>query len=100
MAQATKEITTRMAMRLNSLVKLAFNPEESFMVGGSGFLLREAYRESDNGSRGDERQGATLTCVENRYPVPRTVWIKPSKPWGSSALRRRRMCTSMVRSST
>src|SRR6185312_7849248 len=38
--------------------------------------------------------------VENRWPVPRTVWISPSSPNDSSVLRRRRMCTSTVRSST
>src|ERR1700683_3245061 len=37
---------------------------------------------------------------EKRYPEPRTVCTKRSYPNSSSALRTRRMCTSMVRSST
>ena len=38
--------------------------------------------------------------LENRYPLPRTVWMKPSNPCGASALRSRRIWTSTVRSST
>ena len=40
------------------------------------------------------------TRVEKRYPAPRTVCTMRSYPNSSSALRRRRMCTSIVRSST
>ena len=44
--------------------------------------------------------GAYSVRAEKRYPEPRTVCTKRSYPKSSSALRRRRMCTSMVRSST
>ncbi len=52
------------------------------------------------GHRVSGRERAYSGRVENRYPEPRTVCTRPSRPDGSSALRSRRMCTSTVRSST
>ena len=60
--------------------------------------VRCAWMRHGNQKRLDYRRAHT--DAENRYPDPRTVCTMPSSPLGSSVLRRRRMCTSTVRSST
>src|SRR6185503_5853394 len=50
----------------------------------------------------NDRETAALDLIQlarRPYPAPRTVSIRRSCPVGSSALRRRRMWTSTVRSS-
>ena len=59
-------------------------------------------RGTGRGQRTRERSRRTgvQRLTEKRYPLPRTVCTRPSRRNGSRVLRRRRMCTSTVRSST
>ena len=57
-------------------------------------------RDGGQARQRDERAAVDRAQSARRpYPAPRTVSIRRWWPEGSSALRRRRMCTSTVRSS-
>ena len=65
-----------------------------------GGAEHEAGQRRRHGERQEREQRITVDqSVRKPYPEPRTVSIRRSWPVGSSALRRRRMCTSTVRSS-
>ena len=76
-----------------------------------GMSDRPAHQKAEDRETGQTGQGvapipesvvqdAYSPRPENRYPAPRTVCTRRSYPNSSRALRRRRICTSMVRSST
>ena len=75
-----------------------------------GMSDRPAHQEAEDRDTGKPGQGAPIPesivqdayspRPEKRYPAPRTVCTRRSYPNSSRALRRRRICTSMVRSST